>query len=305
MNDRKNVSHLLDKYDRLFIGIAFLLAIALHVLASYAPKFAWLSPLTSNWLSTAALVAVSTLFLRRTLSERRDLDAEILASKLMESYASRILQIDRIARCIVDFQERLKDFTWAPYLSKALSLDVIVAYHSSWIRENEEGLVCILEKSGSISFYLPDPDNLRIVEDTAVRFGSSEHFADPSVVDHIRSEIRNTRRALVDLYTTAGNESASLKIFFCPVNISYSAARIDNEYLVLSVFEHFGAARTGPPAVVLSLIRSDHLRNQFDKEFDQLAQAARMYGRVEELGRQENANKRLFSKSGNIERSNP
>lgn len=285
MEDGKRLTALLDKYDRALIALALLFAITLHVLASYVKYFSWLSPLTANWLSTAALVALSTLILRRALTERRELDAELLASRLADRYTARILRSERVARCVVDFRERLKDFSWLPYLSNAMALDVLVAFHSSWIQENEEALVNILERNGTISFYLPDPENAQVLENSAIRFGSTSPEADPVVVDRVRTAIRDTRRSLVELYTTVGNAESSLRIFFCPVNVSYSAARIDNHYLVLSVFEHYGAARTGPPAVVLDLRASEHLHNQFEKEFSQLAQAARMYGRVEELGK--------------------
>jgi len=157
---------------------------------------------------------------------------------------------------------------WEDVIGNAESLDIVVVYYEQWIDDNRDELLSVFQRGGSVRLYMTDPEDVAAIEATAARF--PEHD-----VERLREKIRGTARKFEALRRQADSYNAHLDIWLFPGVLNYAAVRADDDYVLLSVYEHKRERRIDSPAVLLDIKQSPTLKRFWDKELRCLTRESR------------------------------
>lgn len=157
---------------------------------------------------------------------------------------------------------------WEDVIGDAESLDLVVVYYEQWIDDNRDELLEVFKRGGSVRLYLTDPDDEAAIAATAARF--PEHD-----VESLREKVQGTARKLEALRRQADSYHAHLDVRLFPGVLNYSAVRVDDDYVLLSVYEHKRERRIDSPAVLLDIKQSPTLKRFWDKELRCLTDTSR------------------------------
>jgi hypothetical protein len=220
-------------------GIAFLALASLE----YAPRHIWLPSLlgqVGGLLVATGLITVSwELFGKRAFAEEVFSKAQLRAD-LASSGLERV------------HDSYLEDVEWASLFENSRSLDIVVAYASTWRNTHRNRLESLVAQEGAkLRVFLPDPHDDQTMSVLARRFKTTETALQAKVEEAIVDFRDLERFGNVEIYTRAGDA-----VFSC--------YRFDRR-AVLTLYSHSQERRTSVPTFLVGDgVLRDFVRTDID-----------------------------------------
>lgn len=159
----------------------------------------------------------------------------------------------------------LADFpsiNWGELLDDAKQIDIFVHYFDTWIRNNDRLLENVLRRGGKIRIILPSHENKSLIKQIKVRFPEYDEKA-------IKAKVEKTKEKLDLIHEHAG--TGSLEVFEINELGYYCGIRIDNRFLILSMYDHIrDRMKIESPTFIIKLDLEKYVGEWFDKEFQGL-----------------------------------
>ena len=122
---------------------------------------------------------------------------------------------------------------WKEIIRSARTLDIVVFYYGSWIREHYDEFVLFFRKGGSLRLIVSDPEDDELMEAARKYF-----FPKLSTAD-LKAKVLATFDALRAAATEAGNPEAVVNAFSFSNLLHYSYVLKDDQELYFSAYEQF------------------------------------------------------------------
>lgn len=216
---RKDPSRRITNLVTSIVAILFVVVGLLLMLLSareYAPSDLWVPALLGQLggllVATGLITLVWDLFGKRAFADEV-LSKTQLRADLVDSGLERLTG------------SYLADVEWEELFQHSRTLDIVVAYASTWRNTHRARLEKLAtKKGGRIRVFLPDPDDAQTMEVLAARFSSST----TSLQDKVREAIDDFK-----LFAAKGN----VEIYVRPGDAVFSCYQFDHKS-VLTLYSH-------------------------------------------------------------------
>jgi hypothetical protein len=134
----------------------------------------------------------------------------------------------------------MKEVPWAKLFSRATSVELFVAYGSTWRKSNWSALAeFVATANNKLSVYLPDPEHGNTMAALAERFGYSEDKVKGEIADAVKdySSLQKGKDSTVTLYRRKGQPM-------------YTAYLFDKKTIVVSLYAN-STGRSATPILYL------------------------------------------------------
>jgi hypothetical protein len=241
----------------LVTAIVVIVAIVAVTFVIFHPAGAALKVLAGGCLAGALTTLLIYLLRKTVLKPIDDFESNAVAQKVSDAIIAKVATALRESQTIT--YPRWNRVDWSTLLGTAQSLEFAVSYMDTWVANNHELLLGILERGGSITAYLPTPTDAG-AERVRERFPEYDSTL-------IKSKISGTGRKLHGLLTQAANASARVEVCYTDVFIMHCLMMIDKKLVVLSPFDHFRRLHIEGPAWVMEIESYPEIGKWAEKEF--------------------------------------
>lgn len=229
----KDTARHINNLTTVLVAIGFVaVGIFLLLLSSreYSSTDIWIPSLLGQ--TGGLLVATGLIALVWDLVGKRAFTAEVLSraqlrSDLVDSGLERVTG------------RYLTDVEWDDLFTASRSLDVVVAYASTW-RSDSQGRIenLLARRNGKLRVFLPDPDDAETMSVLAQRFGTSSAALEGKV-----------REAIKDFRAFASK--GDVEIYVRPGDAVFSCYQFDHKS-VITLYSHSKERRWSVPTFVVA-----------------------------------------------------
>ncbi|MDH3972920.1 MAG: nucleotide-binding protein [Deltaproteobacteria bacterium] len=166
---------------------------------------------------------------------------------------------------LVGFHETYRKVNWSSLLERADSnIDIVAYYFDSWVNANYEAIVNFFKKRDTkMRVFVANPEDDFIIKNVQRLF---PEYSEQTINEKIEHTGERFNKAVID----AGGDPNRFEFYYVPHFLNYSVQCVDNNILVLSIFEMFREMKIDSPALVINLEMSDHLLRFWQKELEGL-----------------------------------
>lgn len=208
------------------------------------------------------LITTGGLAILWDLRGKRDIIREVLAKVEVSSD----VEVTGIQRASMDWRV----VPWSELIGQAKSVDVFIAYGSTWLSTYSTDLAEFAKHRGNrMRYILPDPDDSTAMAVLAERFDYTAEI--------IKSKIEESAQAVAKL---SRDGSADIRVYYRRGAPTFTCYRFDDT-VVVTMYQH-KVARGAIPTIVMG--PRGTFRDFFASDLEEIVSQSREVGRNELLG---------------------
>jgi hypothetical protein len=206
------------------------------------------------------LITTGGLTLLWDLRGKRDIIREVLAKVEVSSD----VQVAGVQRASMDWRV----IPWSDLINSAKSIDVFIAYGSTWLSTNSTELAEFAKRKGKMRYILPDPDDAVAMSVLAERFDYTAEI--------IKSKIEESARFVAKL---SRDGSADIRVYYRRGAPTFTCYRFD-ETVVVTLYQH----KVSRGAVPVLVLKRGTFNDFFTADLTEIVKQSREIGSNELLG---------------------
>lgn len=263
----KTTKEALEQYDRLLLLTSLILTLLLALIYYFADSLfkkagdetiAFAKNLIVEFFPVGVTFIISYYIFRKVQELKDKQMMSDLTNGIVDNLLPKIINSVTVSPNyqLVEFSK----INWEELLYQALSVDIIVHYFDTWIRNNDKLLEDIFSKNGTIRIIVPNGENKLLVKAIKARFPEYDEKL-------VKSKIHGTKEKLLMIKKRVRN--GKLEIYETNELGYYCGVRIDEKYLVFSGYDHVrNNMRIEAPTFVIRLDEQENMNKWFSKEFE-------------------------------------